>query len=784
MLEEPTVVQSEPAPSSTTHIVHALMQFLLAVRYRKNVVLVSLIVAGMLGGLYFATATRYYGATARVLVMGAGAQGVVSANPGGTRQRNLMFTFEKLFTSTSVVEGALQYLQREDLIDMAGVPKAARGGILQQGLSAEVVLGTSIIEVSYRSKDPQAAVSVVNAVIQSYREYLNETHKGAASEVFTLLMKEKDEHREKLDAEEERLRKAQLQARWLGIGAENGVRHPVIQEAFSLKNTLAEKQTERRELEASLLAIDKARREDGDLKQYALEMLDTVGRELLQGTLGVDDSDSLALAEAQKSLREHVTERKTKLMAGLGVANPDIMALDEQIASDQQFLVSYRPQLLQRLEEIERDKLGGMLVEMVRAKLDKLRAVESSLRQDYATVEEQAAARMVTLSEVDSIDGNVAWLKEYNKTLLDRLASVKMGHDGQEVRISVVQEPVESTSPVSPNLRRVAMMSLLGGLAAGLALVYMMDILDDRFRSVEEMQGHLDAPVLTMIRQLEPLEAEGVEALQIHVTPDAPECEALRTLRTALELADRDARQIVISSAEPGDGKTTVLANLAAAYAQSGRKTLLIDADLRRPGLTALMGMRGVDGLSGIIRGGDDVARMAAAHIRASGIEGLDMLASGPRPTNPAELLASARFSELLAWAETVYQQILIDSPPALATSDTAVIGRLVDGVVMVVQPDKNRRRLVTRAVQSLAALKIPLLGIAINRVGAENDRGYYGYNGGYSYGYGYAGEYGADPEEAEGEAEAPTVNHSEGPVVEFNRNAVPAAGIVPKRVA
>jgi capsular exopolysaccharide synthesis family protein len=347
---------------------------------------------------------------------------------------------------------------------------------------------------------------------------------------------------------------------------------------------------------------------------------------------------------------------------------------------------------------------------------------------------------------------------------------------GAEVRPEIVRQPVEASGPVSPNLKRVAMMALMGGLAAGLALVYVLDILDDRFRTVEEMQAQLNVPVLAMVRQLEVIEAAGIDALQMHVDPSSTGCEAFRTLRTALELADKEAHQIVISSAEPGDGKTTILANLAVCYAQSNKKTLLIDADLRRPGLTALMGMRGLDGLSGIIRGQDSVVEMAVARILASGIEGLDVLASGHRPPNPAELLAHPRFSELLAWAETVYDEILIDSPPALATSDTVVIGRLVDGVVMVIQPEKNRRRMVVRAAESFHALKIPLLGVVVNRVGADGDRGYYGYGGG--YGFDCEVEYGDEaseeitqgqPSDAERDAER---YEDQGPIV------------VPRRVA
>ena len=102
-------------------------------------------------------------------------------------------------------------------------------------------------------------------------------------------------------------------------------------------------------------------------------------------------------------------------------------------------------------------------------------------------------------------------------------------------------------------------------------------------------------------------------------------------------------------------------------------------------------------------------------------------------------MLGSPRFSQLLAWAETVYDLILIDSPPTLATTDTAIIGRLVDGVILVVQPAKNRRRLVTRVVERLGLMKIPVLGLVVNRTGSEDEHGYYGYHSyGYGYGYGY----------------------------------------------
>jgi capsular exopolysaccharide synthesis family protein len=281
--------------------------------------------------------------------------------------------------------------------------------------------------------------------------------------------------------------------------------------------------------------------------------------------------------------------------------------------------------------------------------------------------------------------------------------------------------------------------------------------------------------------------SSGLAALVTHASPTSTAAECFRTLRTALSLTYPDARRIVVTSAEPGDGKTTTLANLAVCYAQAEKRTLLIDADLRRPGLTGLMEMRGPRGLTEVLRGESDISEMAARHVRPCGVKGLEVLPSGSRPTDPAELLASPRFSQLLAWAESVYDMILVDSPPTLATTDTAIIGRLVDGVILVVQPAKNCRRLVTRVVERLGLMKIPLLGLVGNRTGAEGDHGYYGYHG-YGYGEGYGYEYAADY----GHEEPAVIPKDDDEGISFANDAwrgcdddeEPRTAIVPRRVA
>jgi len=363
------------------------------------------------------------------------------------------------------------------------------------------------------------------------------------------------------------------------------------------------------------------------------------------------------------------------------------------------------------------------------------------------------------MAELRMVEHDLTRLRNLHDALLTRINNIDIGKDQSDLRVAVVSEPKASNRPVSPRLSLVGMMCLLGGLGVGVALVYVLDVLDDRFRSPEELQEQLRVPVLSMIRRLSLAETVGVRAIQVHVAPESVESEAFRTLRTTLAFSGQDLERIAITSTEPGDGKTTVIANLAVSYAHAGKRTLLIDCDLRRPGLTKLFEMRGRGGVSEILRSDEDLAAMCDERVQATGIAGLDVLPCGPKPSNPAELLSDTRLSDLLAWAETHYDQVLVDCPPILAASDAAIVGRLTDSLILVVQPDKNHRRLVLRAVAGLTAVGVHVGGVIANKISTEKNSTYYGYSGyGYGYGYGY-GEPAADDELDDQQTDAPMLS-------------------------
>ncbi|MEZ6052135.1 MAG: polysaccharide biosynthesis tyrosine autokinase [Planctomycetaceae bacterium] len=279
-------------------------------------------------------------------------------------------------------------------------------------------------------------------------------------------------------------------------------------------------------------------------------------------------------------------------------------------------------------------------------------------------------------------------------------------------------------------------MSLFLGFVAACATIYVMDLLDDRFHSPDDLRSQLGVPILAMVQRLNPIGDRGIRSLHTYARANSPESEAFRTLRTALEFTGNGSRKLTISSTEPGDGKTTVLANLAVAYAQSGKRTLVIDGDMRRPGLTRLFHRNGQSGLASVLRDKRPILDSVIGAIQQTEMDNLHVLPAGPRPVNPVELLSSDRLSELLAWAETSYDQILIDAPPSLAVTDAAIIGRLVDGAILTVRPDRNRRKLVLRASEALTSLGCNLLGVVINSMQARSDE--------YGYAYGH-GEYGHD---------------------------------------
>ncbi|WP_419743914.1 CpsD/CapB family tyrosine-protein kinase [Macrococcoides bohemicum] len=219
-----------------------------------------------------------------------------------------------------------------------------------------------------------------------------------------------------------------------------------------------------------------------------------------------------------------------------------------------------------------------------------------------------------------------------------------------------------------------------------------------------------------------------IDQLEIVNRPKSVISEQIRTLRTNILFTSADVKikKMLVTSSEQGEGKSTISANLAASFAQAGYRTLLVDADLRKPTQHKIFEQRNVKGLSNLIAGQVSVEETINVNV----LPGLDLLTSGPVPPNPAELLGSLAMEDLLIKLSEMYDLVLLDTPPVLAVADSQILGNLVDGSLLVVNSKLTHRDKVVDAKNQLDKCSSKTLGIVLNDLDKKDDGDYYYYYG------------------------------------------------------
>ena len=724
---------------STEEILHGVVRFLRMLRRRKAYVLASLSICGLLGTVYYLTATRVYEGRASLLITQSGPDvWNMSVAPQRVEQA-LVPTHGQLFSSAVVLDGALERLattppaMRVDFHGLATREDCLE--LLRANLAAQEVRRTNIIDLTYWSKSPLAAQAVVSAVVESYLEFIKSKHRNVSAEVVKILDTERRDIENRLTARNQELLAKRRHVGDFTTGEGSNALHPMVQRVVRLNETIIEVQKQRLQLQASLAAVRDAIRSGRDLRQHLIELEPVLGDRLISATLGLDPHSADNLNSVEKQLLQD-RAKLDSLRGQYGVKHPVFVQLMSSIQNSEAYLREYQAKLSQRFTTMHDMEMGQMVVAMLEEKFSRTLAHERGLRREYGAIEQRALKHNDDLAQVAMIERDVNRLTMLHNALLDRISSIDIAQNRADLQVDVVGEPTARLDPVAPVASFTAMFCLAAGLGLGALFVYIKDLLNDRFRSPEEMRDQLGLPVIALVGKLEPEANTGQRALHVHVAPKSAGSESFRTLRTTLAFHEESTDCLAITSSEPGDGKTTVLANLGVSFAQSGKKTLLIDADLRRPGLTKLLDKKGLNGLSEVLRGSDELSKACAEQVRPTGVECLDIVPSGPRPNNPAELINSSRMTEVIAWASSMYDYVLIDCPPVVAGSDAAIVARNVDALLLVVQPEKNHRRIVIRANENLAALKVPPIGIVVNHISNDGDSEYYGY--GYSYGYQY----------------------------------------------
>ncbi|MEO7030543.1 MAG: polysaccharide biosynthesis tyrosine autokinase [Acidobacteriaceae bacterium] len=695
-----------------------LSDILLVLRKRKWVILACLL-AGMAYGLYKgATQPHIFDAYGTIEIRRGSSDQyrVNSSSPLGNESSNRMPTEVAILQSETLLAsvardmdlannpyfGGGQHNAPRRNIDDPRVRQAVLGA-LGGGLRVTAVPKTDIIRISYDSLDPKLSADIVNTVIQAYIDHTLEARGKASERVTKWLSSRLVPLKQEVEASQNQVLDLQKQLGVLGFDSNH---NQITISLDDLTRASAAAQIARILAESRYRVLSSA---SPDSIESLIDIAPGGGQSGLGALRSQLATDKAAFAQSN---------------AYLGPNNPQAKAARAQIDE------------LQRAIDKEQARLVDQSKQAYVAALANEKQTTAALEGQKADAYKLRDALVAyTLKQRDY---------ESNRTIYEgllqriRTADVQAGLESQEIDIVDEARPPASAM-LQPRSSLLTLYSAIG-LVFGVILAFILETLDTGLRSVAEIESVTGLASLALIPRARKGggDAASLTPAQRNVDvlahPKSQFAESFRALRTSLLLstAGHPPITILLTSATPSEGKTTVSTNLACVLAQRGVRVLLIDADLRRPTVHHRFGLNGRIGLTTVLTGS---STLEEAIQRAPDVPHLDVLASGPVPPFPTEMLGSATMSELLEKLKATYTHIVIDSPPLLSVTDGVVLARESDAVVLIVRHGKSSRQVVRRARDLLLRAGAPLTGIVLNAVDLNSPEyyGYYGYSG-YSY--------------------------------------------------
>jgi succinoglycan biosynthesis transport protein ExoP len=356
------------------------------------------------------------------------------------------------------------------------------------------------------------------------------------------------------------------------------------------------------------------------------------------------------------------------------------------------------------------------------------------LVEDLAAIREDITATTADLDRLIAIEARTPAQEEELDVLRGRLTDLRSAYatmlsymsTNAPNLLSVSQEASAPASPVSPRPVFNAIIAAVVGLLIAIGVIVAAQYLDDSLKNPEDVQEVLELPTLGTIARMKGERGRAeMYRLATLLYPRSRAAESYRSLRANIEFSslDEPIRTLLVTSAVPTEGKSVTASNLAVAFAQAGRRVLLVDADLRRPSVHTIFGAPNQAGLTTLLRSDGVTAEAVAVPTEEPR---LSVLTSGPLPPNPAELLGSQRFRTVLDRLKAQYDLVVVDSPPLKAVADPAVLGSFLDGTLLVVAANATHRAVARAGREALVKAGARVLGVVLNRL-AEPDAAEYG---------------------------------------------------------
>jgi capsular exopolysaccharide synthesis family protein len=632
--------------------------------------------------------------------------------------REYFATQNKILASRAVAERVARKLSLDGNPDFWGVPEDARAswkrasladtaGQLQGMVTIYQERETRLVHIRVRDRSGERASLLANSIADAYIEKTTEDRLGATSNALEWLGKQLDVLKRQLEQSELALHEFGEQHTNLAVSLEDQ-QNIIATNISQLSARLIETRTRRIELEARANELQAANNDD-PFAVYASAFF-----------------ANSALGQLRSANHQLLRERET-LGIQYGDNHPRLLANAEQLES---------------VKKAMRAEIDGMLSA---ARSDVNEAVEIERGVHTALDRANRTGIELNLQEISyrrlsRERDNTA--KLYG-TLLERTAQTDLTRALQVAYVRIVDRALAPQQAVSPRMSVNVSLGTLLGLVLALALAFILEQLDRTIRTVEDAEaagitilgimptidqaGSVLAPVDYGRKRGENKSADKManRDLIVHTHPKSMAAECCRTIRTNITFmsAEKPRKTFVITSASPREGKTTLTMSLAISLAQSGKRVLIVDTDLRKPRLHRALGTTLTKGLTAVLVG--ELSLKDA--IQETVVPGLSLLASGPIPPNPSELLHTPQFRQLIADLSKMFDQVFFDSPPLAAVTDAAIIAPQVDGAILVLHGQRTTRDALYTALRQLRDVGCQPTGGVLNEVDLSANRHGYG---------------------------------------------------------
>lgn len=397
-------------------------------------------------------------------------------------------------------------------------------------------------------------------------------------------------------------------------------------------------------------------------------------------------------------------------------------------------LISLRDQKL--TAEIFREKLLNKYKEKhprVKEEVRRIKVLSDKIKEE----EDRIIQNQKKAIEYGILQREARANQELYDILIKKLRELDISSSGVKSNIEIIEKAERPGRPISPRIKQNLILASILGLFLGVGAIVTVSYFDPTIQTAEEVESIVNLPVLTIMPRIKvpssitKEEQPGFISRVSELAPSSQDVEAFKRLRTNIRASDfsAGASALLITSPTPREGKTTIACNLAITMAQAGSRTILIDADLRRPTINRVFKLNNKSGLSSYLKGGlslDDV-------IQVSSVPGLSIIPSGPIPPNPSELLESDCFSRLIEELKQRFDRILFDSPPAGPLTDATIIGALMERIILVISSGQVDKKFIISTKQQLERGGVGIYGVVLNNI-EMSFRSYHYYQGVYMY--------------------------------------------------